>query len=206
MVSLDGLPIDILHHLVQQCTKKELLNLRLVSQGLSSFLTPYIDRCLVHEVHHKTKYHLHVAVSTTCSTNTLLPRLLYARAPVDQQKDTGETALHAAARWNNLDGVRQLLQAGATVDVSDRYTWTALHLAARYGYVDIVSLLLESGADINRRGFHGWTALHFAVREGHADCVALLLKYGVDEGVCDNDGRMAREDVRYGIKGPYAKV
>lgn len=183
----------------KKCTKNDLLNLRLMNRRLSTFLTPYIDRLLVHEIRCETKYYLHGAVSTTCPTKTLLPRLLHAGAPVDQQNYTGETALHAAVRQNNLDGVRQLLQAGATVDASDRRIWTPLHLATRYGNVDIVRLLLESGAIINRRGFHGWTALHFAVREGHTDCVELLLGYGADEGVCDNDGRRAREGVRYGV-------
>ncbi|KAE8408914.1 ankyrin repeat-containing domain protein [Aspergillus pseudonomiae] len=165
-----------------------------------------MDRYLVHEIRRKTRYHLHGAVSTSCPTKALLPRLLCAGAPVDQQKYNGEAAIHTAVRQNNLNSVRQLLQAGATVDVPDRHIWTPLHLASRYGYVDILRLLLKSGADVNRQGFHGWTAMHYAVREEHADCVELLLEYGADERVCDNDGRRVREGLRYGVEPLYAKV
>ncbi|KAB8234081.1 Ankyrin-2 [Aspergillus alliaceus] len=196
MVSLEELPLDILHQVAKQCTKRDLLNLRLAIPGFSYFLTPYIDRHLVHEMRHRAKYHLHRAVSTNCPNKSLLPRLLNAGAPLDQRKHTGETVLHAAARQNNVDGIRQLLRAGATVDSSDRYIWTPLHLAARYGYVDIVRILVEAGADINRQGFHGWTALHFAVRERHLKCEELLLEYGIDVEICDNDGKKAGQGAK----------
>ncbi|KAE8352178.1 ankyrin repeat-containing domain protein [Aspergillus coremiiformis] len=115
-------------------------------------------------------------------------------------------ALHAAARQNNLDGVRQLLQAGGTLDALDRHIWTSLHLASRYGYANITGLLVEHDADINRREFHGWTGLHLAAREEHLECVRLLLEHGIDPEVCGNDGKRAGGKMKHSVNRLYTKV
>jgi ankyrin repeat protein len=110
-------------------------------------------------------------------------------ANVDVVDNHGRTALHHAARWDQLDTVTLLLQSGANVDVVDSYGWTPLHQAAQYGRRDIVALLLESGANVNAVDNSGRTPLHEAARWGHRDIVALLLQSGANVNAATNNGR-----------------
>jgi ankyrin repeat protein len=67
-----------------------------------------------------------------------IQRLLNAGAPVNCPNESGETALHVAARNNCLISVRKLLEAEADADAESYHQWTPLHVAARYGHVAIM--------------------------------------------------------------------
>jgi ankyrin repeat protein len=67
--------------------------------------------------------------------------LLEHRADVNAPDQSGETALHLAARGGHEAVVRLLLEYRADVNAPDQSGGTALHLAARGGHEAVVRLL-----------------------------------------------------------------
>lgn len=59
--------------------------------------------------------------------------------------------LIAAARINNLGGVRMSIDAGADVNVRDNTGCTALMFAIKNGNKEMVELLIKNGADVNAK-------------------------------------------------------
>lgn len=75
-------------------------------------------------------------------------RLLAMEKKLVNVKDfTGQTALHWAAKRNDLEMVKVLKAAGADVNATDMTMRTPLFVAARKDFSSIVSFLLENGAD-----------------------------------------------------------
>ncbi len=58
----------------------------------------------------------------------------------------GNTPLHGAAVWGNIDAGRLLLEAGADPNAQGEYDYTSLRDAIDQGHFDFVKLLLEHGA------------------------------------------------------------
>lgn len=66
-----------------------------------------------------------------------LEALLVLRAHVDQQTDSGFSALHLAARHGRLEVVDALLQHRCDVVLQADQGDTAMHLAAQHGQADV---------------------------------------------------------------------
>ena len=120
--------------------------------------------------------HLAVAHYKTC----LLPVLLQhgADANAAGTNPPGQTALHIAAQYGNVDALRILVAAGA--DASARYAdgTTALHLAAYHGHVNVAKALLEHGLDISDTDQNGDMPLYAAsIRNQHS-----MLRFLLDNG------------------------
>jgi ankyrin repeat protein len=126
------------------------------------------------------------------------------------------TALHAAARENDLEMIELLLQNGAEVNATDKEGSTALairvsdirfaadsvsrkkkdgnYAEAQKEWADVeemmktVKLLLDRGADVNVRDRFGDTPLGQATICGYKELVALLLAKGADANAVSNDG------------------
>jgi ankyrin repeat protein len=108
----------------------------------------------------------------------------------------GESLLHEAVCWINVDAVRLLLSRGANADALDRHGDTPLIYAASRHQHDIdklygiIKLLLEAGADPNIRGSKGMTAIRWAVTNPSGDfrLVRLLLQHGADPRIKNDAG------------------
>lgn len=59
----------------------------------------------------------------------------------------GTTALHYAARLNNIAIMKELVNAGARASAIDKAGLAPLHLASLYGWHESVDFLLKAGAD-----------------------------------------------------------
>ncbi|KAK4058149.1 putative ankyrin-repeat protein [Microbotryomycetes sp. JL221] len=70
---------------------------------------------------------------------------------LENQDETGNTALISAAAAGNLEIVSLIVGAGASVTASNNKGLTALHYAASKGHVSVGQLLIQKGADINIR-------------------------------------------------------
>ncbi len=111
-------------------------------------------------------------------------------------------ALSEAARWGEIQLVRQLLEQGVPVDIQDESGGTALMNAASGGQVKIVTLLLERGADVNAMDVEkGYTPLIWCVAGLHKAKVYLavvkaLLAAGADATVAGHDGKTALDFAR----------
>src|SRR5690242_21873295 len=79
------------------------------------------------------------------SVRSLIQRKVDVNAP---QVD-GTTALHWAARADDLDLAEILISAGAKVSIANREGVTALQLAAINGSAAMLQKLLKAGADPN---------------------------------------------------------
>lgn len=101
----------------------------------------------------------------------------------DEDENTPNSALVAAASEGHLSIVQELISAQADVNAkSDRRY--ALASAAGKGFGSIVSLLINNGARVNACGLDG-TALQQASYHGNMDMVTELLDHGADPDLVD---------------------
>jgi len=94
------------------------------------------------------------------------------------------TVLTAAARFGNVDLLRELVGTGQ-IDLNGVEYFgsaSALHLAAQYGHLECVKILVESGADVAVLDSSGNTVLHSAVFGEQPDVVALLVGTDAEPG------------------------
>ena len=113
----------------------------------------------------------------------------------DQEAESGETPLTAAAANGHLDVVKLLV---ATPGDPDRRQWmeqTALLAAADSGRLEVVKLLLAKGVDVNASDVYTYggrvTPLMVAARKGQLAVVRELLAQGADANVTTSNGETA---------------
>src|SRR6266850_1976777 len=104
--------------------------------------------------------------------------LLQQRVDVNAAEPDGTTALHWAARADDLETTDLLIRGGANVKAANRYGVTPLSLACINGNAALIEMLLKAGADANSASPEGETALMTAARTGRLDAVKVLLARG----------------------------
>ncbi|ESN91081.1 hypothetical protein HELRODRAFT_182236 [Helobdella robusta] len=91
---------------------------------------------------------------------------------IQEVDEEGYTALHYAARYNQIDVMKLLVENGADVNVKQKQDEVCpLHLACRYNGYDAVKFLLEQQAELNSKDVKGRSPLHYATRKGHAQVI-----------------------------------
>jgi ankyrin repeat protein len=95
---------------------------------------------------------------------------------VAAKTQSGETALHFAARLGHIKVVEVLLSNGANVNAADSNKFTPLHYAAIYDKSEIVELLLAHKADRNAKGWDNKTPLDHARERKNEKTIRLLEK------------------------------
>jgi ankyrin repeat protein len=106
--------------------------------------------------------------------------LIAQRADVNAAEPDGTTALHWAARYDDLELAARLIDAGANVSAANRYGVTPLYLASANGSAAMIRRLLEAGADANATVNDGETALMTAARTGSVEAIRVLLDDGAN--------------------------
>ena len=119
--------------------------------------------------------------------------LLQRPVDVNASQADGMTALHWAARHDDLEIAQLLVRAGAGVNAANRYGVTPLTLACINGDQGMVELFLDAGADPNTTLPGGETVLMTAARTGRLGPIKALLSRGADfraavEGMGRQDG------------------
>ena len=118
----------------------------------------------------------------------------------------GNTALHIAIEWRNLEVVKLLHAAGADLEIAGKSRRTALLLALQYGHMGIMGFLIRNGANVNVRSpdwaDHNETFLQGLVRFGSEMLVKLALEYGADPEVRNRWNQRAIDiAVKWGFTG-----
>ena len=78
-----------------------------------------------------------------------------ARILTGKFDDDNSTALHMAARFDNLEAMGSLITAGADLNLKDNLGNTPLHRAVSYGSLEVLQGLLVAGADPNLKNSAG---------------------------------------------------
>jgi ankyrin repeat protein len=107
-------------------------------------------------------------------------RVLLGDAEVNAAQIDGMTALHWAARHDDVPTAQALVTRGANVNATNRYGVTPLSLACLNGSGPMADLLLGAGADANAELRGGETPLMTAARTGRLDVVRALLARGAN--------------------------
>jgi len=104
--------------------------------------------------------------------------LLQQRADVNAAEPDGTTALHYAAREDDVEMADRLIKAGADVKSANRYGVTPLYLACLNGSASMIEKLLAAGANPNATVSLGETALMTVARTGNVEAAKVLLAHG----------------------------
>lgn len=100
--------------------------------------------------------------------------------------DTGDAALHIAAKRSDAPWMGFLLQQGANPNLKDRSGNTPLIIVTNAGFNDGVQLLIALKADVNATNDSGETPLIKAVQVRRLDIVRTLLDAGARTDLTDN--------------------
>jgi ankyrin repeat protein len=110
--------------------------------------------------------------------------LLDAGAPFNPASEEAAEALHRAAYWRKLGGVKLLLTHGVPSDVHDRDQETALYAALlddeQKGLADVVAVLCQAGADLQYK-VEGKSYLQMAFEKNHVEAGRILLEAGATD-------------------------
>lgn len=117
-----------------------------------------------------------VMLAVEAGSGQLLRLLLEYGVELNHINRKRMSALHYAAKLNNIECARLLCNKGASLDLQDRKGLTPLMIAAKHGHDHIVGLFIDNGALINIQDNTQLTALHLSAIHGHMDCVTTLLK------------------------------
>jgi len=105
--------------------------------------------------------------------------LVKQKVDVNAAQADGTTALHWAARWDDVAAAELLVRAGANAKAVNRFGMRPMALACTNGSAAMVELLLKAGEDANVIvSPDGDTALMMAARTGKVDAVRVLLDHG----------------------------
>lgn len=86
----------------------------------------------------------------------------------------GDSPLHVAATWGDVEAITTLIRSGANVNAHGEDNLTPLHLAASKGAVEAVDALLHFGADPQAVDSDGYRPIDLAISLRHNAVVELL--------------------------------
>ena len=111
----------------------------------------------------------------------LKPSLLGKKTDVNQTNEVGWTALHIAAKYNQLPVLEKLFACGGNIHAKAEYGRQPLHMACFNGNAEIAQWLIEKGVGINALAEHERTGLHDAAFNGHEKVMKVSNTYAKDK-------------------------
>lgn len=129
-----------------------------------------------------------LAMATKSNFKLIVAMLVDAGVDINWTDQTGETALHLAARFGHDDCAAVILKGGGTqkadLEIAEKsYAWTPLHVAAVDGQLSVVQMLVDAGADVKKPDSSGWTAREHAALRGHMSIARLLQSHDAGDEI-----------------------
>jgi uncharacterized protein len=139
-------------------------------------------------------------------------KLLEAGEPIDEQDDSGATALFLATLAGSFAATDQLILRQADMSIRTNDGLTPLHGAALGGRTDVMSFFIKGEhhnpmitIDIDdNANTEGLTPLMVAAEHGYGDLVAYLVTWQADVEKTDKAGRTVL--TRAGMKGDQQQI
>lgn len=132
---------------------------------------------------------------------------LFSRESMEYLDDSGEAAIHEAARQGHTGMLKIMVEKGVDINLSKdapaRAGMTPLHEACAAGHRDVVKLLMDAGADDTRKDVDGETPAHYVLKEKRTHDqpdmkkLSLLLKELKNLDIPRNDGRTPLMMLKY---------
>lgn len=110
---------------------------------------------------------------------------------VNDQSESGETALYCATLAGHVEMVELLLRYGADINIKDINGDNVWQKAASYRREDIMLLLSRDVSNIHEKDENGGTILHYAAIFGHEVVAKHLLESNIDVNCQDDRGKTA---------------
>ncbi|KAL9026412.1 MAG: hypothetical protein Q9196_004919 [Gyalolechia fulgens] len=135
---------------------------------------------------------LEIPSSIEIPSLTAIFELLIAKGANPTGSENGETPIHVAASYGNVEAVRSLLKLGVSPNTRDKDRRAPIHSAAFSGNHEIIDLLVDHGADLTAQNHAGESVLHILTRsEFDKNLVSLLMRRGVPVNTPDAEGKTA---------------
>ncbi|KAL6719543.1 Glycerophosphocholine phosphodiesterase [Lecanora helva] len=133
-----------------------------------------------------------LALAVKAAFIVIVRLLVDAGVDLNYQDDQGETALHVAARFGQVECAEILLNGTASQkadpEVAEQaYGWTPLFIACVEGWTNIAQLLIAAGVNLGRADTSGWTAMEHAALRGHMSVANALAKVTAPPRSCNPD-------------------
>lgn len=90
-------------------------------------------------------------------------QMFASKSSLDAADEDGNTALHAAARYNDVKMAEFLIEKGASLDLKNKNNETPLLLAIKHKNTETAKILVDAGADIFARDAERKPALEIAM-------------------------------------------
>ena len=154
-----------------------------------------VEQLIIKYPHHVNAiggYYLTPAVAALAGRHFQLAQVLHRNgSSVEPRGTLGNTPLHSAAFYGDLEMVQVLLEYGVDVNAQSSSHLTPLSFAS-WGHHDeprVVRLLLERGADPNTWNEGGFTLLHRALDHRRIKIARVLIEHGASVEAKDKWGR-----------------
>jgi ankyrin repeat protein len=108
-------------------------------------------------------------------------------SPNAVDSSSGDSSLHIAVIFSQLESARLLIEKGADISARDVHGRTPLHFTY-CGSSEMVLALVEHGADVHATDRMGRTALHYAARDLDISVISCLVELGSDINAKDASG------------------
>lgn len=112
-------------------------------------------------------------------------KIIIGESIIDISDVNGNTPLHYAIGFQNMEFIKLLIEEGSNVNKTDLSGFNSLHLSVYSRSLYICKIIYTLISNINARSNNGETCLHIAVNLGLFDIVSLFLQAGADPNISD---------------------
>lgn len=139
------------------------------------------------------------------TASNVLNSLFMGGAYINQPDESGWTAVHIAARYEESFNILFLLVAKYQADINlcTSTNSTPLHIAVSRNNLDAVKLLIKYKANLNIQTRRGLTPLHSAVRNGYVEMAKILVECGANLYLTTAEGKTALDLIPVGKENNF---